>query len=162
MLGNRLADAARASRQPVLIAPRACVDAITTAKRTTSGLIALPFCRHDDFTDLVLDAEQVFYWNMLSHSLLARMVNRLPVCFFDHGHMSHAIPALLPLAIKSYFSGVQPALHDPLATLDSAQLARNAQTQIEALDSAVEHLRACPAPSEIVERVMRDVVPTDA
>ena len=156
MLVQRLADAVRASRQPVLIAPTACVDALKRNHTEIAGLVALPFCRQDDFANLVRDAEQAFYWNMLSHSVLARLANRMPVCFFDAGHLSHVVPALLPLAIASFFAGVCPTMHSPLDALDAEQLASDGWDQIKTLALAVARLHACLTPQDVVTHVMNN------
>ena len=154
VLLSRLEDAAQAGRQPVLIAPQPCVDALARSGRTVDGLVALAFCGYDLFVDLLLEAEYVFYWNVLSNSLLARLANRLPAFFFDRGHLAHAMPALLHLGLKTYFPGAELALLDQRQRLTAAALAPLAAAQERALEAAFDNLRRSPTPRELIDRLI--------
>jgi hypothetical protein len=156
LLLDRLEDAAHAGRQPLLIAPQPCVESLSRAHRAIPGLILLSFCAHEMFTDLLLEAEYAFYWNMLSNSLLARLANRLPVFFFDRGHLAHAMPALLELGLKTYFSGAQLAVLDQRRQLVPAALGALAAGQNLRLGSATENFLRSPLPRELVQRLLSD------
>src|SRR5262249_5903434 len=56
----KLREAARAGRQPVLVAPRACIASFGGAGPPAEGLLALDFCSHAVFQSLLLGAEYVF------------------------------------------------------------------------------------------------------
>ena len=154
MLLSRLEDAAQAGRQPVLIAPQPCIDALARAGRAVDGLISLSFCGYDLFVDLLLEAEYVFYWNVLSNSLLARLANRLPAFFFDRGHLAHVMPALLHLGLKTYFPGAELMLLDQGQRLTTNALGALAAEQERSLDTAFDNLRRSPTPRELIEQLM--------
>ena len=156
LLLERLEDAARAGRQPLLIAPQPCVDSLSRAGRAIPGLVLLSFCAHDLFTDLLLEAEYAFYWNVLSNSLLARLANRLPVLFFDRGHLTDAMPALLELGLKTYFTGAQLAMLDQRQRLAPGALAALAAAQDLTLAAAIENFLHSPMPRELVQRLLDD------
>jgi hypothetical protein len=153
LLLERLADAARAGRQPVLIAPQACVDSVSRAGHAIRGLVAMSFCSHDLFADLLLEAEYVFYWNLFSNSLLARLANRLPVAFFDRGHLAHAVPALLDLGLKTYFPGAELVLLDQRQELMPDALTALDTQQHQTLAAATENLHRSPTPRELIDRL---------
>lgn len=153
LLLERLADAARAGRQPVLIAPQGCVDSISRASRPIRGLVSMSPCGHDLFVDLLLEAEYVFYWNIFSNSLLARLANRLPVAFFDRGHLAHAMPALLDLGLQTYFPGARLVLLDQRQELTLDALSALARQQEQTLAAATENLRRSPTPRELIDRL---------
>ena len=154
VLLSRLEDAAQAGRQPVLIAPQPCIDALARSGRTADSLISLAFCSYDLFVDLLLEAEYVFYWNVLSNSLLARLANRLPALFFDRGHLAQVMPALLDLGLKTYFPGAELALLDQRERLAASTLVALAARQERALETALDNLRRAPAPRELIEQLM--------
>lgn len=159
LLLERILDAARAGRQPVLIAPQACIDSLAGTGGAVPGLILLSFCAHELFTDLLLEAEYVFYWNMLSNSLLIRLVNRLPVLFFDRGHLAYAMPALLELGQRTYFPGAELRLLDQRETLVAAALLELTTAQTSSLDHARENVLRLSGPRELVDRLMVDEGP---
>lgn len=87
-----LHETAREGSQPFLLAPQACLSWIRGRRPSIEGLALLQFCSYVQFMTLLHEAEYVFYWNIVSNSIPARVVNHLPVFFFDAGHMCHAIP----------------------------------------------------------------------
>lgn len=82
---DHLGNAIQHGRQPVLIAPAPCIDALRASGRATDAIL-LSFCRHDVFRQHLLDAEHAFYWNVFSNSILARVMNGLPVLFLARPH----------------------------------------------------------------------------
>src|SRR4030095_10749890 len=102
------------------------------------------------FTALLLDAEHVFYWNVLSNSTILRITNRLPVFFFDAGHIVHALPALGARGLDVYWCGVTPPSLDIAEPLDAARLAELAEAQHRALDVTRARWFAAPAPDAVV------------
>jgi len=77
---QRLEDAYRHGRQPVLVAPEACADAVRRTGHAIPGVLVLSFCSHGMFLGLLLEAEYAFYWNIFANSVPSRLVNRMP-CF---------------------------------------------------------------------------------
>jgi hypothetical protein len=156
LLVQRLEDAHRHGRQPVLIAPQACADAVRGASNAFPGALLLSFCSHGMFLGLLLEAEYAFYWNVFANSVPSRLVNRQPVFFFDRGHMARAIPPLLELGLRSYYPGVQLPLLDIEQAIDPQVLIPYAQREIASLTTAARHLRAGATPDEMLEKVLAD------
>ena len=155
LLINTLQQIARAGRQPILVAPEACLASIQGTGPSIDGLVLLPFCGYDLFEALLLEAEYVFYWNIFSNSILARAINHLPVFFFDPGHMAHAIPALYDLGMKRYYPGAALSYLDQRLKLNPAELAVLAADQEHTLREARENFGRSPTPEEMVEKILQ-------
>jgi hypothetical protein len=154
LLVQRLEDAHRRGRQPVLLAPQACADAVRAAGRGMPSALLLSFCSHGMFLGLLLEAEYAFYWNVFANSVPSRLVNHLPVFFFDTGHMARAIPSLLDLGLRSYYPGAQLPLLDIKRALDPQVLAPYAQGEVDSLALAAQRLRAGQTPDQMLETVL--------
>lgn len=152
LLVERLVDAVRAGAEALLIAPSPCTERIAAAR--LARVHVMPFLDHQTFSALLLLAENAFYWNQLSNSATARLANRLPVFYFDRGHMANAIPPLFDLAMQSYFPGAQLRVLDLLQPLDPAALRALAASQRDSLAHAYERLRSAPAPRRVVETLL--------
>jgi hypothetical protein len=103
---------------------------------------------------LVLGAEQAFYWNAVSHSLLARLHNALPITLFDHGHLIRTAPAIHDRIVRWYYQGWTPPLRshrDPL-TLDAAD-GWAAEFRRQAGRLLVRYRRA-PSPAQMIANLM--------
>jgi hypothetical protein len=153
LLLGRLEDAVRAGRQPVVVGPVACMDALAASGREIPGLVLVPFASHGVFTGLLLEAEHVFYWNVLSNSIAARMVNRLSAFFFDRGHLARALPTLEARARLSYFAGAALAMLPPDRALEPQALTSAAAAQDRALAPAVAAFRSGPTAEAMVARL---------
>lgn len=151
VLVAKLADAARAKRQPVLIGPPGLCDAIRGRAMLIEGVVLLPFASHDVFSALSLGAEHAFYWNVFSNSVPPRVLNHRPVFFFDPGHMVHAIPGLAAVGLRHYWAGVTPPYLDARKVLEPGTLAELAAAQDVALDPAREGFRASTRPDVLVD-----------
>lgn len=154
MLTNTLLQTARAGRQPILVAPEACIASIQGRGPSIDGLVLLPFCDYGLFEALLLEAEYVFYWNIFSSSILARAINHLPVFFFDPGHMVHAIPPLHELGVKRYYPGAALTYLDQRRGLNAVELAILAAEQEDTLRDARENFERSPTPEEMVEKLL--------
>jgi hypothetical protein len=150
-----LQDTVRAGRQPVLIAPQECITSIRSTAPGIDGLIRLPFCGFEVFRRLLLGGEYVFYWNIFSNTIPARVVNHLPVFFFDPGHMVHAIPPLFERGMRRYYCGAELPYVDQCGGLISEALATLAAHQDDALQAAREKFRQSPTPEEMVASLLQ-------
>jgi hypothetical protein len=121
-----------------------------------AGALLLPFCGHALFMDLLFDAEYVFYWNVFSNSIPARVVNRRPVFFFDAGHMARSIPPLFEAGMRCYYAWADLPSLDPQAPLAAAALAALAARQEGAFEPAREAFRRSPGPEAVVDGLMRN------
>jgi hypothetical protein len=156
LLAQRLRQAAAAGRQPVLVAPQVCMESLRGRGSLPAGALLLPFCGHALFMDLLFDAEYVFYWNVFSNSIPARVVNRRPVFFFDSGHMARSIPPLFEAGMRCYYAGAELPSLDPRAPLAAAALAALAARQEGAFEPAREAFRRSPGPEAVVDGLMRN------
>jgi hypothetical protein len=154
LLVAKLDETARARRQPVLIAPGAVLDRLRSRTALIEGIALVPFTSHRLFTTLVLDAEQVFYWNVLSNSIVLRIANHQPVLFFDTGHVVHAIPALGDRGLAVYWCGVPPPSVDIAERLDAARLADMAQAQDRALEPTRARWWKATRPDALVQQLL--------
>jgi hypothetical protein len=139
----------------VLIAPPACVAALAPGVTAGGGsAVVLPHSGHALFTALLGEAEHVFYWNMFSNSVLARVMNHRSAFFFAPGHLAHAIPSLPGLAVRHYYAGAAPTFLDPARPPSAAELARLAAEQDRALEGARAGVARSPSPAEMVARLL--------
>ena len=160
MLAARLADAAAAGAQAVLIAAPACIASLR-ARPAAPAFAAWSACSHQQFGDLATEARHIFYWNMISNSILLRLANRLPLTFFDYGHLVNTVPALFQLACATYFGNSMPVLRDAREPLTAAQLDAADTMQRAALDPAAASLLALDRPPALLQTLLaHDKEPT--
>ena len=155
LLARTLREAVQVGRQPVLVAPEVCVASLRGRRLSIPGLVCLPFCGYAVFRSLLLEAEYAFYWNIFSNTIPIRVVNRLPVFFFDPGHLAHAVPPLFTRGIQRYYAGCSLPYLDQRAGLSADVLAGLASQQEQALEPARESFRRSPSPQEMVAGILR-------
>jgi hypothetical protein len=154
VVASKLVEALAAGRHPILIGPRAFIDQLMPRMPTAEGIDILSQCPFTQFYALLLSAEQAFYWNVVSHSLLIRLYNQLPIVQFDHGHLIRTAPAIYDRIVGWYYQGWAPPLrdhHEPL-TLDTVE----AWTEEYRPHAArlVERYRRAPSPEAMIADVM--------
>ncbi len=110
----------------------------------------MPFCGYEQFRALLITAEHVFYWNVMSNSVLVRIVNGGSVFFMDAGHLARYIPSLVSLAMQSYYANAQLHMLDPQQVLDAGDLDQRARVQPEAVAPACLALQALPSPEAVL------------
>ena len=155
ILIDRLRDAANQNRQPVVVAPEACIASIRSAAGEIPEAVLLGFCGLDDFRRLLLEAEYAFYWNILSNSILWRAANGLPTFFFDRGHMLMAIPAMYDLAMARYYAHASLPWLDQRRTLAGEELSRLSTSAVEAMSRAINNMRRLPDPQRAIDLILR-------
>jgi hypothetical protein len=138
-------------RQPVLIAPSPCVASLLgVIGSDPGGPILLAHCRHALFATLLEEAEHVFYWNLFSHSILERVMNRQSALFYSAGHLASAIPPFLELGIKTYYAGARPTYLSSSRLLSATEVARLAIEQDTLWEDARAHLARSASPAAVV------------
>jgi len=155
LIAERLRDTARAGRQPVLIAPPACLEAVRQQIADLPGLIALSACGYLRFMLLLLDAEYVFYWNQFSASMLARVIHRQPIFTFAAGHLVHALADMRALGSQHFYLGKEPTrldVNETLAAKRLAQLADDERSQL--LEPVSAYLAESPTPSQLIANLL--------
>ena len=151
-LVDRLRETNQSGRQPVLIAPQPCLDIIEGEHQGLDDLVAVPACDYTSFMALLNEAEYVFYWNMFSASIVARVLNRLPFFLFDRGHLVQAMGNILEVGCKHFYPGCQIELLSQDIVLDPNLLAELAAKQEQTIHIPVyENLVSSPNPEEIVK-----------
>ncbi len=154
LLTGRMSEADKAGRVPVLIAPAACVEAVQTAPAPGKPPLAIPFCDHQRFEDLMLGAEYVFYWNCASNSILLRLVNALPVWFFDQGHLLRMLPDLQAIALETFFGGYGVQGLDLNLPLDVRSLRHCAASTHPARVALATRYLTLNTPAELIRRAL--------
>lgn len=122
-LQRRLEDSAAAGRTGVFVGPAAIVAALEQPGRRPDDCLLLAVCAVEDFLALTTAAENAFYWNTVSASLLARLPAGRPVFFFDAGHLAAFDAKLGARASELYYGGIEPPRLDLARPLDPAELA---------------------------------------
>ena len=150
MLRDMLRQSVRAGRQPLLVAPRACAEALERADPPIRGLAVLPPCDHATFLACLLEAEYAFYWNAYAGSIPIRVANSLPVFLFDAGHLVRTIPSLGGAGAEWLFRDAELRLLGSAADLSPERLAPLAARQVEMLEGARAHYRRAPPPEELL------------
>jgi hypothetical protein len=154
MLIRMLHRTVAANRQPVLIAHQEAFEDLQIARQSADDLVFKPHCRYDHFMSLLFDAEYVFYWNIFSNSIPARVLNHLPVFFFEPGHMAHAIPALYETGIKHYYQGAKLDYLDQGRMPSADELVQLASRQGSVLYGAINRFMQSPTPDQLVAKLL--------
>lgn len=155
-VSRRLADASRLGRQPVLIAPAPLVDAVRECSEAPADAVLHAFCRHDLFTWLAVRAEQAFYWNLFSNSIVVRFGNSRPPFFFDIGHIGQ-VPWLYELAVENYFLGWRPVCLDHRRELTPELLNLWSSLFKQEVTRVRDHFRSSPPPSATIAALLRPI-----
>ncbi len=148
MLFEKIQQSLGAKRQPVLLAPPEACQSLQG--RVSGNVVLMPFCGYEQFRALLITAEHVFYWNVMSNSVLVRIVNGGSVFFMDAGHLARYIPSLVSLAMQSYYANAQLHMLDPQQVLDAGDLDQRARVQPEAFAPACLALQALPSPEAVL------------
>jgi hypothetical protein len=154
-LRGKLLETAMAGRQPVMIGPPACIEAMRQGELTPVTALLFEFCEQAQFLSLLHEAEYCFYWNVFSHSIIARVMNRGPVFFFDCGHLVHALPSFLDAGLEHFYAGWRPRRLEQNDVLSAGQLAEFAVEDDRSLEPARLNFARSPSPVEMVEDVLR-------
>ena len=155
IVAAKLIETLAAGRHPVLIGPRPFVDHLRSRMPTAEGIDILSHAPFTRFYSLLLSAEHTFYWNVVSHSLLIRMYNQLPIVQYDRGHLVRTAPAIYDRIVGWYYQGFEPPLrnHREPLTLDTVERWAGGYRQHAA--GLVERYRRAPSPDDMVADLMR-------
>jgi Flp pilus assembly protein TadD len=154
IVASKLVETLAAARHPILIGPKAFVDALVPRMPTAEGIDILSHCPFAQFMSLLLSAEHAFYWNVLSHSLLIRLYNRLPIVAFDRGHLVRSAPAIYDRIVGWYYQGAEPPLRDDREPLTLETVEGWATDYRQQADRLVERYRRAPSPEQVIANLM--------
>ena len=154
VVARKLVETAAAGRHPILIAPEQLVRQLVPRMPTTEGIDILSFCGFRQFTSLLLSAEVAFYWNLVSHSILIRLFNGLPVVLFDRGHLVRNVSAIETRVIRWYYQGAQPLYRDARQRLTLETVEAWTADQRRDGRGHAERFRRAPTPDQLVAELM--------
>jgi Tfp pilus assembly protein PilF len=154
IVARKLVETRAAGRHPILIGPKAFVDQLMLRMPTAEGIDILTQCPFIQFYSLLLSAEQVFYWNVVSHSLLIRLYNQLPIVQFDRGHLIRTAPAIYDRIVAWYYQGWEPPLRDHCEPLTLETVGGWDAEYRQHAARLVERYRRAPSPDQMVADLM--------
>jgi len=152
-LWNRFAEADRAGRRVVFVAPKDCIGNMEARLPPCKNTEMISFCDYDRFTSLLLGAEFAFYWNAVSHSILLRLLNAKPVFLFNKGHLARGVKTIYTRIIDCYYQGREPIYLDPLAPLALPELSQLSARYREQSKQISEDLQKSPTPEEVIDEI---------
>ena len=154
MLARKLRETREQNKQPVLLAPKPCIEALA-ADASLSGCIFLDTCDYKRYMALLIGAEYVFYWNIFSASILGRLLNCRPAFFFARGHMADANALMMDKGISRYYAGVKiPYLDQTRALINSELAGLAASHEVEIFRPFLETVRHLPHPRTLIQQFL--------
>jgi tetratricopeptide (TPR) repeat protein len=154
IVASKLIETLAAGRHPILIGPKAFVEELVPRMPTTEGIDILSHCPFNQFYSLLLSAEHAFYWNVVSHSLLIRLYNRLPIIQFDRGHLVRSAPGIYDRIVGWYYQGFGPTLRDHREPLTLETVERWTEEYRQQADRLLGRYRRAPDPDQMIADIM--------
>ncbi len=154
LLAEKLEQSVTLGRLPILIGPANLVAQLERRLAVEYHPSLLASSSYAEFQELLITAEQVFYWNMLSHSMYMRFVLRRPIQFFARGHVAHMFPPLHDRAIRTYYDGKEPELNDMTQPLVLDVLAQKAAVLQQDMSGLLARMRAFSSPDSLVNELL--------
>ncbi|HMC56042.1 MAG TPA: tetratricopeptide repeat protein [Gemmatimonadaceae bacterium] len=155
VMARKLIETRAAGRHPILIAPKEFIEKLMPRMPTADGIDILAFCPFPRFMSLLLSAEHAFYWNMVSHSLLFRLFNGLPIVQFDRGHLLRIAPPIRDRIVAWYYQGWEPPLRDHHEPLTLETVEAWAADYRQQADRLTQRYRRAPSPEAMTADLMR-------
>ncbi len=154
-LARKIQETLQVDRLPQIIAPAACLELLQQRVPNLERFL-ISFCNYSRFTSLLLESEYVFYWNILSNSLLLRHVNELPVFFFDKGHMARFIRPLYETAVEHYYQGKPPVYLEWDQSLADPDLIKYVGVSNDSLQKLKVRLGEACSPQDVIQRILEE------
>ena len=155
-LARRLREAMWPGRRAALIAPERCMAALAR-DAALKGCSFIRNCDYHSYMDILLGAEYAFYWNIFSASILARVLNRLPVFFFAAGHIADENHLMFEKGMTCYYRKAQLTFVPATTRLTRAWLTNAARTQEQQLFAPfIRNVQHLPTPEAVVEKLLSE------
>lgn len=154
IVARLLKQAIAAGRRPIFVGPEKFVRELVRAMRGHEGAELLSFCSFTRLAALLLAAEYAFYWNSVSHSILLRSFNGLPVILFDRGHLVRNIEAIYERVIQWYYQGVQPIYLDHCQPLTLEVLDKATVDFRRDVARMGQDYKRAPEPASLIEHIL--------
>ncbi len=103
LLADRVKDILEIGYRLVIVAPKELFGRVELFLSDYSEILYFSELSLLRFNSLLLQAKHVFYWNIFSSTIYDRLINRLPVFYFDTGHMAKYFPPFLEIGQKAYY-----------------------------------------------------------
>ena len=156
-LVNMFRQTHEAGRRPVIVGPPSLLKLLARPRARPSEAELVPFSSYPAFETRLLDAEYAFYWNAFSCSAtLVRMVKKLPVFFFDQGHVARFSRRIFEDGVQGYFGGWQPSTL-PEEHLEPAALEALAAAQTGKVEELIRYWSRSPDPRQAVDLLLGTV-----
>ncbi len=149
-----LQQAVEAGRRPIFVAPEKFIRELARALRGQEGVELLSFCSFTRLVSLLLTAEYAFYWNSVSHTILLRSFNGLPVILFDRGHLVRNVEAIYEPVVQRYYQGARPIYMDHHQPLTLASLDRATADFKKNAEQMGRDFQRAPAPGALVQEIL--------
>lgn len=156
IVAEKLMETLAAGRHPILIGPNELLGLLAGRLPATEGIDMQPYCSFHQLMSLLLSAEYAFYWNVLSHSILIRLFNKLPVVVFDRGHLLRNVTAMYDRVVGWYYQGWEPPLTHHRQPLTPAAVSARAEPYRQAADRMVERFRRAPTPGQMIQSLLAE------
>jgi len=147
---DKLTETSSFGKKPVVLAPQSLLEKI---KKVKPSLEYINRCNIIEHKSLVSNAERVFYWNMISHSIYHRNIHYKPVHFFDRGHIHRMFPRLHNLAMRNYYQGKEPDMVEYTKPLNVDTLIENNERFYSTRMSDLKKLSELPDSLRLLQKL---------
>ena len=161
IVARLLKQAIAMGRRPIFIAPEKFIRDLTREMRGQEGAELLSFCSFTRLTSLLLTAEYAFYWNSVSHTILLRSFNGLPVILFDRGHLVRNVEAIYERVVQWYYQGLQPIYMDHYQPLSLEKLNVATANFRRCATEMVRNFQRGPDPESLVQGILDAASPAN-
>jgi hypothetical protein len=153
-LVHMLEQTREAERSPVLLGPSSLIRKVKSVLPTTFEPELMTFCSFTEFSRRLLDAEYTFFWNIFSCSAaFMRLARKLPVIYFNKGHVAQFSNLVYEDGVRCYFGGCEPRQIDH-QDFSKAALDEVVSKQKPAVDALLEYWKGSPTPRQVIDRLL--------
>jgi hypothetical protein len=153
---QRLAECMALGRHAVIVGPADLIADIEATFGDQEHLSAFSELSHKRYLAWLLRAEYAFFWNLLSFSLVHRVLTGGPVFFFDQGHFAALFPAVAEAGRRLFYGGWSPPLQRLEQPFNLEQLAQAAASSAGAFSDIRDGLRSGMTPAELLRSARSD------
>jgi hypothetical protein len=147
---RRLQECAALGRHAVVIGPEPLVSAIHAHFGANGQVSTFSMLNHRCYLEHLMACEYAFFWNLLSFSLIHRVLAARPVFFFDTGHFTHLFPSVAEAGERLFYGGWKAPQLDLEQAFDLPRLEVAAAAAVEVFRRVGAGLRECASPSEVL------------
>ncbi|MEH6515136.1 MAG: tetratricopeptide repeat protein, partial [Halioglobus sp.] len=161
IVARLLKQAIETGRRPIFVGPEKFIRDLTHEMRGHEGAELLSFCSFTRLASLLLTAEHAFYWNSVSHTILLRSFNELPVILFDRGHLVRNVEAIYERVVDWYYQGLQPIYMDHYQPLTLENLDAATVDFKRAAGRMGQDFQQSPDPQSLIQGILGTTRPAE-